>query len=378
MKILIVTDNYTHPTISGNRKCILEQMNLLKELGVDVYLLHLQTGFKTTTAYIETKKYWGNHFFEYKLDVYHLLLERLINMYRKKCSKWTWKADDARIGSVCKYINRLNLQYRFDACIIQYYWLYKIAAKINIQKIALMTHDCFSYKNLALDLQCYRSTTPNEEAKALQNIKHIFAIQDEEAIFFKKLSPKSLIYTIYSKYQFYKQPIKLNSNILFFSGPNDFNLNGIHWFITEILPLIKKRNPSIRLIIGGGISNKICHKYNDSNIEFKGYIENSADFYELGNIVINPVYQGTGLKIKTFEALSFGKVVLAHPHSAEGIFKKESAPIFFSKNPHEWSDFINRIISDEEMILTHQQQACQYICGLNEYITNEYQRFLQY
>ena len=241
-----------------------------------------------------------------------------------------------------------------------------------------MTHDCFSYKNLALDLQCYRSTTPNEEAKALQNIKHIFAIQDEEAIFFKKLSPKSLIYTIYSKYQFYKQPIKLNSNILFFSGPNDFNLNGIHWFITEILPLIKKRNPSIRLIIGGGISNKICHKYNDSNIEFKGYIENSADFYELGNIVINPVYQGTGLKIKTFEALSFGKVVLAHPHSAEGIFKKESAPIFFSKNPHEWSDFINRIISDEEMILTHQQQACQYICGLNEYITNEYQRFLQY
>lgn len=52
-----------------------------------------------------------------------------------------------------------------------------------------------------------------------------------------------------------------------------------------------------------------------------GIVENPSSFYSLINVSLSPIRFGGGLKIKVFEALSFGKPVLATKHSVDGFPK---------------------------------------------------------
>ena len=52
-----------------------------------------------------------------------------------------------------------------------------------------------------------------------------------------------------------------------------------------------------------------------------GIVESPSSFYSIINVALSPIRFGGGLKIKVFEALSFGKPVLATRHSVDGFPK---------------------------------------------------------
>lgn len=90
----------------------------------------------------------------------------------------------------------------------------------------------------------------------MQRSPHIFALNSDEAIYFSKLSPLSKIYNIYSYFDYHPTNIVGNHNILFLSGSNVYNINGINWFIKQIWSKIKEQFKDANLIIGGSICAK--------------------------------------------------------------------------------------------------------------------------
>jgi glycosyltransferase involved in cell wall biosynthesis len=58
-----------------------------------------------------------------------------------------------------------------------------------------------------------------------------------------------------------------------------------------------------------------------SSIKKLGIVESPSSFYEIINVALSPIRFGGGLKIKVFEALSYGKPVLATKHSIDGFPK---------------------------------------------------------
>lgn len=284
-------------------------------------------------------------------------------------------------NGLIRFVNQLNKEYNFTVCIVQYFYLTKLLTRISIPQKALMTHDNYTYKDLRLSCRpkdCDHTVDANQMAKAIQRSPHVFSVQDDERIFFAQLSPRSVHYTIYSGYDFHDQAIVGNRNILFFSGGNQFNINGIKWFINYVFPLIRKKYEDATLIIGGSICDAL-HQFSDiEGVNTVGFVKDPAEFYKLGDIAINPVYQGTGLKIKTFESLSYGKVTIVHPHSLEGIFQKDAAPLLSSDDPNEWVDFIDKIWTDQLFISDMKGRIHNYFERLNSHIDSEYKRFLMY
>lgn len=382
MKILIVSKCPTHPTFAGNSKFILDQVELFKEMGHDIYFLYIlerplnpQKELKNNEVNL-LKTYWKEHLFIYKVSFIDRIKFRLIDRYRKYIYNGLLKCDDHYPSQLHNVINKLHHKYHFDCCLINYYYLSKAFEYINIDKKGIITHDYFAYKNILVnDKNIPTATNAHEEAKAMQRSKNIFALNTEEAIYFKKLSPLSNIYTIYSTFKYTPQPIKNNKNILFLSGSNQFNINGINWFITTIFPLIIEQFPNAKLIIGGAICNKIKEYAIHPNIELQGFIDDIDSFYKQGDIAINPTYQGTGLKIKTFEAIAYDKITLVHPHSKIGIFDIENAPLFASSKAHEWVNFLKLIWGKSNNILKLKEQNNIYIFNMNTHVKNEYERF---
>ena len=381
MNILIVSKCPTHPTDAGNRWWILSQAEMFIALGHEVHFLYInEPGLRNDPApYKEnlekTSLYWGERFHLFQVSKQQKFKFDLKKVYQMKFNHSHWKVDDQYPVGLDNMVNKLDEKYHFDVCIINYYYLSRLFKHINIPKKAIATHDAFAYKNLKIGhpILCITADT---EAKAMQRCPHIFALQEQEADYFQILSPKSKVYNLYGNFEYHPQPIIGNHKIVFLSGNNEFNQNGIKWFLNKVFPLVRKTIPDAELLVGGSICNVLPTLGSIDGVKALGYVDNPADLYALADVAINPVYQGTGLKIKTFESISFDKVTVVHPHSMAGIYDKANAPLFASDSPDEWVRYLQELWSDSSKIATVKRANKDYLKRMNSFILSEYKRFL--
>ena len=382
MKVLIVSKCPTHPITAGNRFLIDAMSNLLRDLGCEVHFLYVYDAplRNNSKSYLqsldETKKVWGSYFHVYKVPKHEKVIFNLRNLYRKKFCQNYVKCDDEYPEGLTSFVDSLNKKLCFDAVIINYYYLSKLLYKSSIPKKAILTHDCFTYRSIFAGAKD-KQLTPNEESKAMKRCPHIFSVQDEECAYFKRIAPQSRHYITYANYKYRSTPVTNNKNIIFFSGGNDYNVNGLRWFVDSVFPIICSKVPDAKLLIGGSICNVIKSSFEGKkNIKLYGFVDDPYEFYSLGDVAINPVYQGTGIKIKTFEAISYDKIVMVHPHSIEGIYMSDKAPLFCSDKPEEWASFLESLWDNTEKIFEIKKKNLQYLDSLNEFIINEYGMFL--
>ena len=76
-----------------------------------------------------------------------------------------------------------------------------------------------------------------------------------------------------------------------------------------------------------------------------GEVKTVLDVYNRGDIVINPAVVGTGLKIKSVEALGFGKILVTSCHSTGGL-NREVNPFIAVDNPDEFANAIVNVMSN--------------------------------
>lgn len=381
MNILIVSKCPTHPTTAGNRQWILAQAETLRRMGNEVHFLYIEErGLRTPSRPYdddlrETSKYWGQNFHLFKVSKARKLLFNIIMQYRKRFCHHHYKVDDQYPYGVEKMVNKLDEQYHFDICIINYYYLSRLFNYIKIPKKAIATHDLIAYKDIKIG-EPTMCITADTEAKAMQRCPHIFALQTVEADYFQMLSPKSKVYNFFGEFSYTPQPVIGNHDMVFLSGGNIFNQNGLRWFIKETLPVIRKRFADARLIVGGSICKAMPRLGEVDGVVSQGYIDDQADFYAQADVCINPCYQGTGLKIKTFEAVSYDKVTMVHPHSMEGIYDKEHAPLFASDKPGDWVRFLETVWDNPTKINEIKARDKEYLTAMERFVDSEYERFL--
>lgn len=374
MKVLIVSTNLSHPTDAGNRAAIMGQVRLLQQLGCEIHFLYVDMALRQFDE-SEMRNYWGEQYHVFHQNFLGKCWRLFIDKFRTHFCNGYWSCDDHYAHGLSAYVNKLDQKYHFDAVIIQYMRLSRLLPKINIPRKAIYTHDVFSYKDLRVGGPFYETCNAQEEAKALQRCPNIFSIQEEEASYYSYLAPQSRIYTVYNPYECHNLPAAKNKSILYLASRMDFNFNGIIWFLENIWGKVVEQCPDVQLIIGGTVCEKIeAQKY--PNISLVGRVESLDSFYKLGDIVINPVYQGTGLKIKTFEALSYGKTTIVHPHSTKGIFRKEKAPLLIAEAPKEWINILTHLLSNGIDTENQQRLAFEYINQMDDFIKNQYQQFL--
>ena len=368
-RILVAADIHTHPIRGGNQQCIMQYVELLRKLGSEVYFLYIdlsEGNFITD----ETREYWGDHFFYYRTPFWQTICQKIRR--RIEHCYYSPHLDVYYPNGLTEYVNNLHKQFCFDGLIVNYIWNSKLA-ECNIPIKTIYTHDVFTNRNEKLGVKdAWYSYPQKEEAKGISRFAEVLSIQDEESEWYRKLAPNSNIRTVYSSFDFVEQPVTTNKNILFFSGGGKLNKDGIDRFIKDVWPLVMERDSDIKLLIGGGICGSFKNENLPDNIILKGRYDNPDDFYALGDICINPVFNGSGLKIKTFEALAHGKVTIVDPHSALGVYRPDSIPLYRAKTSLDYVDVVFQFMGNVEAI-TKQHRACKtYIEELNDYILQQY------
>lgn len=82
------------------------------------------------------------------------------------------------------------------------------------------------------------------------------------------------------------------------------NVQGIKWFINKVLPFV-----NAKLIIVGTGMDKLEFQ-TSPKLEIHGFVEDLGYYYRNCDIVVSPIFEGSGMKTKTAEALMWGKFMV--------------------------------------------------------------------
>jgi polysaccharide biosynthesis protein PslH len=101
---------------------------------------------------------------------------------------------------------------------------------------------------------------------------------------------------------------------LLFIGNNWYaNIHGLKWFVRNVLDQV-----NIKLQIVGSGMDKLKNEFVHPKIEFLGFVSDLSSLLIKADYVVCPVFIGGGMKVKTCEALMYGKNIIGTKEAFEG------------------------------------------------------------
>lgn len=257
-----------------------------------------------------------------------------IDSYKVKCVF----IDDSIFGRLVKKIKKKHP----DVCVISFYhdvkanlypeWMRKRGLKFFLEGINGLANEQINQKyadyNIVLNSR--------EEQMLLK--------------YYKKSADMYLPVTTTEHYQKPGEEYQAQKDLckLLFVGTYYYpNVEGLKWFIKEVF---EKLDLSFELDIVGKGLEVLKNELETDRIKVHGTVESLEPFYRAASIVVAPIFDGAGMKIKTAEAMSYGKIFVGAPESLigyEGGIQEEKASeyIVACKTADEFISAIQRLKS---------------------------------
>ncbi len=108
-------------------------------------------------------------------------------------------------------------------------------------------------------------------------------------------------------------------DIILVASNNTANVESVIWFLREVAPLA----PGVRVVIAGNVDAGVRARAPDIHAAYKdwflGRVEDPGAVYAKARLVVLPTISGTGLSIKTVEAMSSGLPLIATSLALRGM-----------------------------------------------------------
>ncbi|MBR4229712.1 MAG: glycosyltransferase [Bacteroidales bacterium] len=92
------------------------------------------------------------------------------------------------------------------------------------------------------------------------------------------------------------------------------NVEGIEWFVRNVLPKVDIRMQ----IVGKGMEKVKEADWMRPDIEVLSNVPDLESVFEAADIMVLPIFKGSGMKVKTCESLMYGKNIIGTPESWSG------------------------------------------------------------
>jgi hypothetical protein len=157
-----------------------------------------------------------------------------------------------------------------------------------------------------------------EEAKALDRADAVLAIQEWDASHFRSLTqrPVSVVGHL-APVAAEPAPRDGPPVLLFVGGPMNINVHGVTWLIEHVLPVVRRRVPEAELWLAGGIGDRM--QGSPEGVRRLGFVDALGELYRQARVIVNPQQFGTGLSIKSVDALLHGRPLVTTESGGRGL-----------------------------------------------------------
>jgi glycosyltransferase involved in cell wall biosynthesis len=233
-----------------------------------------------------------------------------------------WGIDDWYHADLEAAVRFLSTQQEYDAVICEYVFFSKSLELFDNRILKILNcHDRMSGRAEMLLKNGIEPdfffTTAEEEGKALDRADLILAIQAEEKKYFEGLTDRCVIEVghpveehILPESNRPRLPIRIG----YLGSNNSLNRKSIQLFL-DAMKGTSGLAGKVKLVLAGSI----CSTIDDPAVDCLGFVDREEAFFHGIDLFINPMLDGTGLKIKTLSAIRHGVPVLATEAASAGI-----------------------------------------------------------
>lgn len=192
------------------------------------------------------------------------------------------------------------------------------------------------------------------EINAINSVDAVVTITDEDKKNIAKINPAVKLHTCLTgiKLHDYKPALDpTQKNTLFHFASMDWmpNIEAVNWLLDKVWPEVIKHQPSAKLILAGrGMPDYIKHKAS-ANIEISEHVASSKDFYQTYDIMLVPLWSGSGLRIKLVEGLAYGKAIVTTSIGAEGIPYTHQENLLIADSATDFAKGIITLLTQPEL-----------------------------
>ena len=366
----MISRTYTHPQDAGNRQRIYRECCKMKELGWDIDFLYYGSieavDLDAMIAFFGVDHFWVCENLQYsvKSQIRSEIRKKLDQQGITKYISIQYNKDDWFSTDVDEMIQYLLGKKQYDAVWMQYFFQSKSFERIDSKIIKITdTHDKFGNRDRIFRKKGvvpeFFYTSKNGEKKALARADVIVAIQNREKEYFAGLLSKynTKVVTIGDMIELHHVEDIDEKCYGFIGGINKPNILSIKWFIDKILPIIKKMDQESKFYIAGNI----CNQLEDSDRYIKlGKVEQVDEFYKRVKFVVCPIISGTGLNIKSIEALSYKKPIIATTIGAKGLEDAKKAMVVTDKE-EEFALRTVELLNDTKRLQDMKQETVAFV-----------------
>ena len=125
------------------------------------------------------------------------------------------------------------------------------------------------------------------------------------------------------------------------------NVNAVDYLANEILPIVWKTLPDVKMYIAGATPDPKVKKCASERIVVSGWLDDIRDAYAESRIFIAPMRIGTGLQNKLLEAMSMRLPAITSPLANASLGAKPDEEILVGSNAEEMARHIVTLLTDQ-------------------------------
>ena len=213
-----------------------------------------------------------------------------------------------------------------------------------------------------------------EEGKRLAEYEHrifdyfnhhtIISEQDRDLISHPQKEEIAIIENGIAKaFSNYDRPVEKDMEIVFTGNMNyPPNIACCEYLINEILPLLKKQLPKIRILLSGANPHqRVKILANDQAVTVTGWVEDIRDSYARAKLFVAPLFIGTGLQNKLLEAMAMGIPAITTPLANNALQAEHASSVMIASNAEQFAEQIFQLLDDELFYKRIAENARQFV-----------------
>lgn len=146
------------------------------------------------------------------------------------------------------------------------------------------------------------------------------------------------------------------------------NTEGIRWLIKEVWPQVHKNHPNASLHLAGRNFPEDIQNLAIAGVTIHGEVESATDFIKDKEVLLVPLFSGSGIRIKIIEAMAEGKLIISTEIGAEGIQCQHGNHLLIANNSKEFIACMNSLFENPDNYTTMGQAAFEMVCQQHNYV----------
>jgi len=193
------------------------------------------------------------------------------------------------------------------------------------------------------------------ERAACQRATHVIAVSEADAGLLRDLCVISHVSAVPTGVDaaYFSRPTPAEANVssLLFVGSMDWipNIDGVLWFVREVMPLIRHYLPECSLTVAGRRpTSSIRALAVDPLVRVTGTVEDMRPYLWGGGVLIVPLRIGSGTRLKVYESMASETAVVSTTIGAEGLDVSSPHNIRIADTPEAFAAACVELLSNPE------------------------------